>query len=107
MDDEVYKVSEEMAPPNLSPLSLLLKVEKVGGAALPSFIFTTGSIAELCHREDIPRFIHVSMLIKFECVLECPSGLVINQIGLKFSRIAQWFGYSDEVNVTIATPERL
>ena len=87
------KVSEEMAPPHASPLSLLLKVEKVGGAPLPSFIFTTDSIAEMSHRKDIQITIHICRLNEFGYVLEYPSGLVVNLIGMKFSRITQWFGY--------------
>ena len=71
------------------------------------FIFTTDSIAEMCHEEDIHRPINIRMLNEFECVLEYPSRLVVNWIGMKFSRITHWFGYSVEVNATIATPEGL
>ena len=74
MDDEVHGVSEEMAPSNAFPLSLLLKAEKLGGTPLPSFIFITDSIAEMCYRGDIPRPIHISMLNEFEYILAFPVG---------------------------------
>ena len=57
------------------PFSLLLKVEYVDKTPVPSLASNPEAIYEICERELIPMPFYISMLNKYECIVEYSGNL--------------------------------
>ena len=86
----------------MAPLSMLMKVEQIAGSPLPSYIFTSEIVTEICKKQTSYKPAQVSMFSEHECVVKYLTDITITDTAVSLTKVTHWLGFVVEINYTIA-----